>query len=29
MRRRSIVASATLHGSYNGLIVILGILTTY
>jgi membrane protease YdiL (CAAX protease family) len=29
MRRRSLVASATLHGSYNGLIVIVGILTSY
>ena len=29
MRRRSLVASATLHGSYNGLIVILGILASY
>jgi len=29
MRRRSLIASATLHGSYNGLIVIIGILATY
>jgi len=29
MRRRSLIASATLHGSYNGLIVIVGILTSY
>lgn len=29
MRRRSLVASATLHGSYNGLIVILAILASY
>jgi membrane protease YdiL (CAAX protease family) len=29
MRRRSLVASATLHGSYNGLIVALGILASY
>ncbi len=29
MRRRSLVASATLHGSYNALIVILGILASY
>ena len=29
MRRRSLMASATLHGSYNGLIVVLGILATY
>jgi membrane protease YdiL (CAAX protease family) len=29
MRRRSLLASATLHGSYNGLIVILGILASY
>jgi membrane protease YdiL (CAAX protease family) len=29
MRRRSLIASATLHGSYNGLIVALGILASY
>lgn len=29
MRRRSLIASATLHGSYNGLIVVLGILASY
>jgi membrane protease YdiL (CAAX protease family) len=29
MRRRSLVSSATLHGSYNGLIVMIGILASY
>ena len=29
VRRRSLIASATLHGSYNGLIVVLGILASY